>query len=497
MKGKSKFLRAYLIYVAVLTVLVAACIVYVNGLLKEYEALRPERQVESAVAQLKVQAAQPQAFWEKYAMPTVDGGAYEQNMDIQSAYLQLYASDKIEFAQKTGAHAEDELLYVVRHGNFPLAEVKLKAKGPQTTKLLVFSTREWAVSEIKPLLEKRTYTLSLPRRFTVKIADTPLVGEEKDGKQLFTVAGVYLQPSFVIEDENGTAADYTVKNFRVLPNIYDYSLTLPAELTVMVNGVKSEGTEAANGQRCHTVASIEKPQMTVADTYGNTVTYEGGVLPLTYMTVLAPPEYTVTVEGKKVAATPSVLEEYTFLEGLTDGLPSTAKTTVAVLKEQAAVQVTDASGKPIALKDGETMQDLTAPLPKLDTVPQEIADKIDVVKAAQNWSLFMSNDLTFAQLEPLLLPDSYQYTVAKQYATGTDRLFFSKHTLANPAFTDVAVKNFTRITEDCFSVDVHFVKHMRLPSGKAVNDPMNDRFYFVHRDGKWLLAGLKEVTADV
>jgi hypothetical protein len=84
--------------------------------------------------------------------------------------------------------------------------------------------------------------------------------------------------------------------------------------------------------------------------------------------------------------------------------------------------------------------------------------------------------------------------MAVKYASSVDITFTSSHVLNDPAFTEESVTNFKQITEDCFSVDISFVKHMILRNGLKVDDPMNDRFYFVNgRDG-WKLAGMKEIV---
>ena len=114
----------------------------------------------------------------------------------------------------------------------------------------------------------------------------------------------------------------------------------------------------------------------------------------------------------------------------------------------------------------------------------------------------MSNDLAFAKVKQHLIADSYQYEVAVQYATGEDITFTSAHTLGNPAFTQEEVTNFVWITDDCFSVDISFVKHMILKTGTGVDDYMNDRFYFVKYDDTeddidnptWKIASMKEIV---
>ena len=62
--------------------------------------------------------------------------------------------------------------------------------------------------------------------------------------------------------------------------------------------------------------------------------------------------------------------------------------------------------------------------------------------------------------------------------------------------------NFQWISGNSFSVDISFVKHMILTVGTRVDDPMNDRFYFVKvdttDDGKdnptWKMISMKEIV---
>ena len=114
----------------------------------------------------------------------------------------------------------------------------------------------------------------------------------------------------------------------------------------------------------------------------------------------------------------------------------------------------------------------------------------------------MSNDMRFAEISKYMIKDSYQYEVARKYATGVDITFTSAHGLATPPFTEDLVTNFQWITENCFSVDISFVKHMILRSGAPVDDPMNDRFYFVKYDDtddkkdnpQWKMVSMKEIV---
>ena len=111
----------------------------------------------------------------------------------------------------------------------------------------------------------------------------------------------------------------------------------------------------------------------------------------------------------------------------------------------------------------------------------------------------MTCDLDFSVLVKDLVKSSYQYNVAEKYNNSVDKQFMSVHTLLNPVFTEESVKNFTWITDNCFSVDIRFIKNMRIDGGSIVQDEMNEKFYFVKYDDtndyynnpKWKLVGMK------
>lgn len=489
MKNKKIFKWIYLGFAALMAFLMLAAILYVRGLLVDYEAARPERQAELAI-ELLAQETKEESYWQKFDLPQVDDAT-------KTAFLKLCQSDGLSYiAQSTSA--EDEMEYLIRKGDFPLAKVTLKAQGPQVTKLAVFTMREWAIEGIVPLFEKRTYTATLPEGFRLW-ADGKELNVKAEGENRFALEGVYLEPQFKVVAADGTEVGYEIKNFKVIPEIYEYSLTLPATVQVKMNGKDLQAMVLPGGRVRYEIMELEKPEILLSDLYGNEITYEGkDSLPMTYLSLKVPADHTVLLEGKAVAEAAvkaEIAEEYALLENLVHELPTYLNYEIAILKENAEIKVMDGEGEAVELDAGATELDLTAPLPKQDAVPQEIADAIDVLKVAQHWSLFMSNDRTFTEMAKEMDPDSYQYEVAKKYSTSIDKQFFASHTLLSPAFTENKVCNFTQITPDAFSVEVSFIKHMRLNNGgKVVKDAMNDCFYFVRNADGWRLAALKEVA---
>lgn len=497
------FKWSYLIFLTVLVAFVIAASVFVNGMLKEYENAQPEYTVERVMSQLLSESADSEAFWSKYSMPDVVASQYESNFDIKAKYLSQFSDGDLNYTARNFGYGEDELCYQIRDGKTVLAEVVLKAESPVKTKLAVFSWRDWGVKSITPIFEKHDYEIALPEEFSFSVNGNTISAESgilENGKIKYTLEGIYFEPEFEILDGNGQKANFAINNYKVNTEYYDYTLTLPHTLSVCINGENSKGEILANGNIRHDIMLLEKPEVVISDLYGNSVVYEGKELPLTYMTVTAPSNYNVLVDGNKVAESAikvTDIPDYDIISALLENVPKQCEYNIAILKDNCAVTYsTSENGDDITLDNQTHKHDLMEAVKPLDSVPQEVSDKVDVLSVAQSWSLFMSNDFSFANLEKLMLKDSYQYEVAKKYNTSIDKTLFSNHSLLDPAFTDNKVCNFVWITEDSFSVEVSFVKHMRLVTNQYVDDAMNDRFYFVYSDGSWLLAGMKEVAEN-
>lgn len=508
-KRLSAFRLAYLIYAGVLIALVIAALSYVGSLLREYERSQPEAHVQQALEQFLADADAGKDLQSIYGVYLPESGAplsqYEAGTDLQQAHLDLLADDELKFAAQTGT-AEDELLYHVEKNGLCLAQVALKANGPTYTKLAVFSMRDWSVVSFTPVLEAKDYTLTVPSSFDVKVNGIDAEGTEKDRLTEYALSGMYLTPELTITDEHGTPAEYKIKKNKISVEYYDYSLTLPSSLTVTVNGAAASGEDAGSELVQYSITSLTKPTVDISDLFGNTITYEGGELPLTYATVTADERCVIQVAGKAVpdaAVTTTENPEFETFKEFVSNLPGVSTYRIAILQKDAEISATDPNGKAVELEQGKSFYDLTL-AGALETVPEEVSAQVDVLKIAQNWSLFLTRDYSFSQLKKYIVPNSYQYEVAYKYANSIDYTFISSHTLFDPPFVDNLVKNFVWITDDCFSVDISFVKRMNVARVGAVDDPMNDRFYFVKYDSTndgvdnpvWLLASMKEIVNE-
>lgn len=506
---KKKFFtykNLYLIYLLILVVMVVACVININGILKRYEEIRPEAKVESIMAEL-VEDAKSGEFFTVYEKPAVTAGEYEKDVDLYQAYLDEFVLEELTYRHTGGSVEADNLSYVVENDGLALAEIMFKAAGPAEQKLLILKLREWDVEYVKPLLQAKEYTLSVPDTFKVVVNGAELgeaaIAENKSGVTTYAIKDVYLKPAIQITNKDGAEVKYSFVGEKVMAEFYNYVLTLPNSLKVTVNGTETTGEALADGTVRYAIELLEKPEIVIADKFGNTTNYTGGDIPFTYRMITADEYCTVKVNGTKVEGDYWFNHpEYAALVDFTDSIPMAADYSVAVLDNNAEITVEDKNGNLIPLAEGEVVQDLTDYHIYLDAVPEEVSAEVDVLELAKQWSLFMSADVPFRNISKYLVAGSYQYDVAKKYSTSIDITFTSSHTFAEEPFTECEVKNFLWISDDCFSVDISFVKHMIVRGNQAVDDEMNDRFYFIKYDdtndnvdnAAWKIISMKEIV---
>lgn len=121
----------------------------------------------------------------------------------------------------------------------------------------------------------------------------------------------------------------------------------------------------------------------------------------------------------------------------------------------------------------------------LPDIPDKLAQEIDVMNAAKTWSLFSTKDLPGPRygldtVRKFFIKDSYMWNKLGEYARGVDITFVSDH--SNTRFDKEAISEFRAYSDECFSCRIHFLKHMRLRTGKEQLDETDSYFYFVRID---------------
>lgn len=230
--------------------------------------------------------------------------------------------------------------------------------------------------------------------------------------------------------------------------------------------------------------------------------------------ILAPNDCKVMVNGKEL--TEEHIKEKVQNEGLTQiskyvEIPYIVKYEVAELLKKPEVKMLDKNGNEIKYtQEGNTFEKelnfITAET--IEEANEHIKGEIDVLKVAEDWSLYLTDDLSgklngYYNISKYLIEGSNIKKFAYSWATGVDITFVSSHTLLNPTFTDEKASNFEIYNENAFSCEVYLQKNLKLKSGgKIIEDKMNERMYFAYyddtEDGKdnpaWKLVNMQSVT---
>ena len=129
---------------------------------------------------------------------------------------------------------------------------------------------------------------------------------------------------------------------------------------------------------------------------------------------------------------------------------------------------------------------------------KEIKEAPDILKIAQYWSLYLTDDLGgplhgYYKIKTYLMEDSELLKFAYKWATNIDITFISNHTLEKEIFTNAVVKNFEIYSEDAFSCEVYLEKNMNV-KGNPHQDILHDKMYFVYKDNAWKLVNMAAIT---
>ncbi len=504
LKNKHSFKWILILYIGVLLVLSLSAVLYVQSLLRDYEACQPGKRVEEQISLLE-QAANDGTLWEIFTLPTFEESVYE-DVDYADLYRSALSSGTLSYSLKAGAFAEDSLVYNLTDGNHVYAEVTLTQVGDPVTRLAVFTFQDWKVSSTKIVAHPKSFTITAPHDFTVSVNGVVLTEEDRqtqnDGTVKYTAENLYFEPKIQICDPSGTEANYKRSGSRIVTEFYDYSLTIPSSLSVSVNGRLHEGTAADDELTMHEIRMLSLPEVTLTDAFGHTVSFDGkSDLPMTYLEITVPDTYTVTVEGMEVPAALYTVydnEELSPLKNYVTALPMNVQYRIAVLKEDAEISITDKNGNPVSFDPTLSSLDLTD-VKSGEALPEEISSAVDVLEIAKKWSLYMSNDLGgngrgFYEMASYIVKDSYLYNVAYRWANSIDITFISYHTLLDPTFTNLATENYVRIADNAFSVEIRLDKNMNITGKGPMTDTMHSTFYFVNTDGQWKLVQIKEIV---
>ncbi len=151
------------------------------------------------------------------------------------------------------------------------------------------------------------------------------------------------------------------------------------------------------------------------------------------------------------------------------------------------------------LKDNKIIVKKEYPTYKtFEEAKDKLKSDIDILSLAQNWSLFLSNDLKttnrgFNLISPYLVSGTDLYYLAQRWSQSIDIEWISTHKLKDPTFTNARVENCIFYNDEAFSCEVYLEKNMIINKTDKV-DIMHDRMYFIYYKNGYKLIDLKAVV---
>ena len=227
--------------------------------------------------------------------------------------------------------------------------------------------------------------------------------------------------------------------------------------------------------------------------------------------ISVPSNYKVYINNKEL--TEDQISESDKDEGLVEiskyvEIPYSIKYEVEGLVKKPSIKIINSKGNEVKYEDIKHEQNIIECETEKEA-SQHLVSIPDILKIAENWSLFLSKDLSgakygFNTMSTYLIKNSSLYDYAYKWATNIDITFISNHTLKNPAFTNEKVSNFTIYNENAFSCEVYLDKNMRLARGTDLTDTMNEKMYFAYYDDTddnknnptWKLVNMQSITKN-
>ncbi|MBQ6165506.1 MAG: hypothetical protein IJK23_13630 [Clostridia bacterium] len=505
-KKLSKTMLAYIIFTGVITLLCVVFLIYCAAVVREYDREQPERRVEEEIVKLQ---------------SCIENGRAEDYLNISSVYTPYYGKSEAEYVREfnalvasgeigykvdTGAAAGLERMYYLTVNGKPFARALVSGKN-ERTKLFFFSTADWEVVSVTPipLGGGKELSVFIPNevRCTVngrEVFEAP--EKEVDGVPLYVLKNLPAEVRIEYSRADGTAVGYSTVEGVVVPDVYSYSITLPEDITVKVNGEPAEGEAAEKASRHYEVRSMTKPDVKLYDPFGAEFTFDGATVPVKSHTLELPDNF-VLKAGEHVyskdlyphAEHPDNVELQLYDPGVK--LRDIVTYNVSSFDENdKTVTLTNNLGtdEERTVKYGYRFK-FTGQCGVPD-IPAEISAEIDPLKFAVDWSLYMTNDQTFKAISQYYVKGSRYYNNAEAWLHSIDRTFTSDHN--TPKIVEKRLSDFVRYSDTCFSVRAYVDKTMYLHrTGETIHDITDLFVYFIKYDptpdngtddAKWIVA---------
>lgn len=493
---KGGFWDTYKIIIGFLLLLGLFLLAYVEKSLQKYEASQPEKVIEAYIDEI-IEASKTGTLGRALNFNRLS------ETEISSYTEKLKNAEKWDYKVLNGSYSETDQTYGIYADNELVAKIDISCDSSEVM-MVILTVNDWNILEAYPVV-----VTPVPTRVT----------DEADGKATGTP---FVTPS----------AMPTGEPEEIIVNKYRYTFSLPSEYTVSFNGELLEGAEDAGMTKYVFDTEETEPVFTVSDSYGWTEDYAFGET-LTYYDIVVkiPDNFELILSDVDVSRYFVGSEEnpkYEFCNAYAD-MPALVTYDFPKALTHLAFEIKDNLGNNIEyMYDGDTI--VLTEQTVIDEIPGDIIDPSELLKTAEMWSLFLTNDLYkydftlqkydrnavqpedkgLSVMRSVLVKNSYLDTEATRYAKGVDITFISAHILPDLPFAEEYIGNYVKYSDDLFACDISFEKIILRTNGQEFTlngdrDKLNSTCYFLRNkeyDGsetmaKWLLIGLTDKLGEV
>ena len=159
------------------------------------------------------------------------------------------------------------------------------------------------------------------------------------------------------------------------------------------------------------------------------------------------------------------------------------------------IVIKDEKGAAVEFKNTNGKITIQDEYPKVDYKDLKLKKDIDIIKFAENWSLFLSNDLGgskngLTKFLPYLIDGSYMHKIATRWAKGPEIYDFSPHKAKG--FQNEKIESCTIYSENSFSCEVKLEKIIVMTkTGAKRIDKMHENLYFTYYAGGYKLTDMQ------
>lgn len=399
------FRNFYIGFAALLLILSACAVIYVHGILVEYENAQPDKIAQSCADNIK-KAAQNGKLESVLSFDEI-----KKELDVSDEEIKSFEKEIAESTltyKKAKSDGSEYTVYNILCDNLTIAELKLKSVG-QKTRLAIFTLDVWEISPVSAV--GYSAEITLPSSVLITADGAPVEGTTLDNNTVeYTVRSI-TKPDIVITDALGNSAGYSDDGKY---DFKQYHISVPSNYTLM-------GKDAV---------SLDAATVSPDEAYRNIIEY--------FPDMPGIAEYELFIMGGEYSLS--------ILDNTGKEIDISNMGTNISLSGQIGVD---------ALSD--TVASAPDPLEVAKLWSNFMTDDIGGARHGFN---------TMAEY---LFGGSSLYDQALAWATGVDITFTSKHTLSNPPFTTAEVGNFVIYSDKCFSCEILLEKPLHIVTGDIVD----------------------------